>query len=132
MNWKHLSMRLLLNDQTISLGETEILQEEFLADNHIGKEELEFLQELRRQARVLVPEFDQFFFRVVKKVVLADGVISDADARWLRELIWADNTVNRVEAEFLRELKNEAHMHGPEFSKLYRECFEKHEWHRER
>jgi len=128
MNWQRLAKRLILRDGEISPFEAHILEEETLADGRVDREELAFLQSLRRQARQIAPEFDQFFFRVLKKIVLADGVISDAEAQWLHGIIWADGQVTAAEARFLRELKKEAASYGTAFASLYEECVVSPEW----
>ena len=128
MNWQRLAKRLILRDGEISSFEARILEEETLADGRVDREELAFLQSLRRQARQIAPEFDQFFFRVLKRIVLADGVITDAEAKWLRDIIWADGQVTAAETRFLRELKKEAKSHGAAFDALYKECVVTPEW----
>jgi len=128
MNWRRLAKRLILRDQTISSFEAQILEEEIVADGKVDRQELEFLQDLRRSARQVAAEFDQFFFRILKKLVLADGVISDAEATWLRGIILADGQVSAPEARFLRELRNEAKSWGAAFDQLWSECITNAEW----
>jgi hypothetical protein len=122
MNWKRLAKRLILRDGAISHYEAQIVEEETLADGRVDRDELAFLQEVRRGARQVAPEFDEFFFRVLKRIVLADGVISEAEAQWLRGIILADGQVTEPEAKFLAELRKEATAWGAAFDALCRDC----------
>jgi uncharacterized tellurite resistance protein B-like protein len=42
----------------------------------------------------------------LKKSILADGVIDEAEVKQLREVLYADGTIDKEEAEFLFELNN--------------------------
>jgi hypothetical protein len=42
----------------------------------------------------------------LKKSILADGVIDEAEVKQLREVLYADGTIDREEAEFLFELND--------------------------
>ena len=68
------------------------------------------------------PEFDAFLLRVLKSVVIADGVIRDAEARWLRKILFADNQVVRAETKFIEDLRREAKSFGKEFEQLWKDC----------
>lgn len=113
---------LLLADGRISELETDLIRRAIQDDGVADKEEIEFLADLNREAVSVHPSFDEFFFRIVKKVVLADGVISDSEAGWLRKLIFADNQVAPAEARFIEELKQGAKSFGEEFKRLHRDC----------
>jgi uncharacterized tellurite resistance protein B-like protein len=121
-DWKRLAKRALLADGRIDEKEVQLVREELLADDRIDKSELEFLFELRNGATSTVRAFNQLFFQAVKKHLLEDGSISDAEARWLRKMIFADGTVDADEKKFLQELKNEARQVSGEFQTLYDQC----------
>lgn len=124
MDWPHFTKRLLLADGRISEIKAEMLQHAVMSEGAIDKEELEFLTCLKRQASWVHPTFDEFLFRVLRKVILRDGEIHDSEARWLRKLLFADRQIVPAEQEFIVQLKKDARTYGPEFEKLYRECMQ--------
>ena len=81
-------------------------------------DQAEFLVDLRKSAPKAVTEFHQFVFEVVKKAILADGVISPAEAAWLEKFILADGKVDDMEKVFVRDLKASAKKTCPEFDAL--------------
>ena len=121
-DWKKLSKKALLADGRIDLKETSIIRDEIFADDRVDKSELEFLFSLRKEAESCVQAFNELFFRAVKEHMLADGVISAAEAKWLRKMIFADGTVDDDEKNLMKTLKHEARDVSPEFQKLYDEC----------
>ena len=120
--WKKLAKKALLADGRIDLKETGIIRDEIFADDRVDKSELEFLFDLRKSAESTVAAFDDLFFDAVKKHMLADGVISSAEAKWLRKMIFADGTIDAGEKKLMEDLKNGARDTSPEFKKLYDEC----------
>lgn len=120
MNWRRLATRVLLADDVISAEETEIIKDEVLKSGQpASREALEFLQELRRSGAIKCPDFEGFFFAQIKRVVLADGVISDSEARWLWQVLLEDDgVITEAEAVFLIQLKLEAKSYGPAFETL--------------
>jgi hypothetical protein len=65
-----------------------------------------------------VQKFHQFVFEVVKKALLADGVISADEAKWLEKFLLADGKVDDLEKAFLKDLKSSARKTSPEFDAL--------------
>ena len=120
--WKKVARRALLSDGRIDLKETAIIREEIFADDRVDKSELEFLFSLRKGAESVVAAFNELFFLAVKKHMLADGVISAAEAKWLRKMIFADGQIDEDEKKLMETLKHEARDVAPEFQKLYDEC----------
>lgn len=118
MNWHRLAKNLMLRDGQIHEREADILKREILADHVVNKEEAEFLVELRRAASGVHPEFDRFFLAVLKKIVLTDGKVSDAEARWLRKVLFSHAPMTGLETRFLDELRREAKSSGEEFRRL--------------
>src|SRR6266508_4260322 len=96
-DWKKLARRALLSDGRIDLKETSIISDEIFADDRVDKSELEFLFSLRKEAESCAASFTELFFKAVKQHMLADGVISAAEAKWLRKMIFADGTVDEDE-----------------------------------
>lgn len=117
-DWKRLAKNLILADGYIERKETEIIKKELLADGAISKSEAEFLVDLRKHAPKAVQEFHQFVFDVVKQAILADGEISKAEADWLKKFLLADGVVDDAEKQLLHELKAAAKKTSPEFEEL--------------
>ncbi len=122
MDWPAFTRRLLLADGRISEMKAELLEQAVMEEGTVDKMEIEFLAALKREANWVHPRFDALLFRVLKRVVLRDGTISDAEALWLRKLLYADRQVVEAECEFVKELKKEARSAGPEFDKLHHDC----------
>jgi uncharacterized tellurite resistance protein B-like protein len=121
-NWRKLAAAALLADGRIDDTETRIIRKELFADQKIDKEELEFLNELRNKAKKVASGFTKLFLDGVKNHMLADGVIDDAEARWLRKSIFADGKVDADEVKLLKDLKRAAKKVSKEFDKLYNQC----------
>ena len=60
----------------------------------------------------------------LKKSILADGVIDEAEVKELREVLYADGTIDKEEAEFLFELNDavSGKDNTPEWEKLFIEA----------
>jgi hypothetical protein len=122
MNWPAFVKKLLLDNGRLNQREAELLKRAILADRTVDREEAAFLVDLKRSAQVVHPDFDHFLFEVLRRVVLRDGVISDQEARWLRDLIVRDGKLSPAEVLFLADLKAQARTTGPEFQRLCDEC----------
>lgn len=112
----------ILADGVIDDAEVELLRRELYIDNQIDKEDVEFLMELRSEARSVCPAFEELFFQALKDNVLQDGSIEGEEAHWLRAMLFADGKIDDREKKFLRDLKREARQTSPEFQILYGEC----------
>ncbi|MFL5240865.1 MAG: hypothetical protein ACJ8FY_02040 [Gemmataceae bacterium] len=122
MNWPKFAKKLLLANGQINQLETSLIKRAMLEDNVVDKEEVEFLVELKREAVMVHPEFDALLLSVLKKIVIADGAISDAEARWLRKILFSDNQTVRAETKLIEELHREAKSCGKEFEQLWKDC----------
>jgi hypothetical protein len=120
--WRKVAKALALADGRIDTKEVSILRTELFADGKIDKSELEFLNDLRKSAESTVQAFTDLFIQAVKSNMLADGEISDTEAKWLRKAIFADKKVDDDEKRLLKELKGGAKKVGPEFAKLCKDC----------
>src|SRR5437763_9854109 len=115
-NWRNLCKAALLADGTIDEREVEILRKEFFADKRIDRPELEFILEVRREAKSSVPSFQKLVFECIRSVILADGVIEAGEVAWLRQWIFADGKVDADEKHWLKEFKVLADRVCPEFT----------------
>lgn len=122
MNWRKLATELALVEGRITARGAAIVADELLAEGAVDKDEAEFLVQLKRAAINAPPEFDRLVHEVMRQVVLHDGVISAAEAYWLRRTIFADQVVSPFELRFLEQLRHEARSVSPEFEELYRDC----------
>lgn len=120
-NWRRLAKALSLADGRIDERETVIIRRELLADRVIDLNEIEFLLELRKEAKQVHPTFSQFLFQVLKKMILADGVISAKETQWLRRWLVVGNRLDDDARQFLHALKQCVTEVCPEFAALYEE-----------
>jgi hypothetical protein len=130
-NWRDLALAALLADGKVAEKEVKIIKKELWADGKIDKDEATFLVELRNAAKKktasgrINPVFEKFFFTALTAKVLDNGIISSAEARWLRSVVFADAKVDNNEKKFLQGLKRKARKIAPEFDKLYDDCMKK-------
>jgi hypothetical protein len=122
VNWPAFTKNLLLIDQRVSAHEAALLKNAVDAVGQLDREGITFLAQLKREAVHVDPLYDQILFRVLRKVVLIDGVISDGEALWLRKMLFSDRQVTVPELEFLRTLRRDAKQVGPEFERLLHDC----------
>jgi hypothetical protein len=101
--------------------ELKLLEELLYKDGRIERKEANFLAELRKRVPNRSPEFEKFFYKVLKDHVLANGFIGPREVQWLRKVLLSDHRVDAEERKFLRELKREASKFPKEFEKLYEE-----------
>lgn len=111
-----------LADGKIDGREIEELGELLPNGREITRTEAEFLIELHRRVERVTPAFERFFYRAMKRHILADGAIDAAEAAWLRRMVFADGRIDEREKKLLRELKGEAFSLCPEFEALFEEC----------
>ena len=114
--------RELLEDGIIDEAEVTRLRDEIYADGTVEADEVQFLVEVRNEAKQLHASFSELFFQVLTDYFLADESIDAAEAKQLRAILFADGTIDAEEREFLKKLKAEAKKTSPEFDALYKEC----------
>ena len=119
-DWRRLSRAALLDGQ-IDEKKVAVLRKEFFADKRIERAELEFLLDVRKNARGAAPEFEKMVFEAVRTYILGDGKVTPDDTAWLRTWIQADGKVNDAEKKLLKELRLLADQTCPEFQALYKE-----------
>lgn len=119
MDYKHLAKKLLLANGKVTDQEAEILRQAIYADGLFDKHELAFLIELRHAVRGQTSAgFDQLFFSVLKRIILADGRISAREVELLRSALFADGVASPAEKALLQELRREAKSFDPSFQVL--------------
>ncbi len=120
--WKKILTKVLLADGVIDTAETAILKKEILADGVVDNEEVEFLVGLRNAAKSTCPEFNRFFFSALKSNLLADGTIDAGEVTKLRKILFADGVIDDAEKRFMKDLKKSAKSVVPAFDKLLADC----------
>ncbi len=118
MDWRGFAKRLLLNDGRVDAVETLFLRRAIVEDGKISRDEVEFLLELRREAKFVHPDFNRFLYRVLKRAILRDGAIDAAEVEWLRKLIFGNFLAGPQELAFLEDLRREAVTVHPDFYAL--------------
>jgi hypothetical protein len=123
MNWRDFSKKLLLADGKIDRAKAALVRQAVVEDGRVDRKEVEFLLELRRDAKSVHPEFNKFLYRVLTRAVLKDGVISRSETAWLRKMIFDHGLLaGPQERLFLTELLRGARQVAPEFTVLLQEC----------
>ena len=108
----------LLADGSIDEAEVKQLRDVIYADGTVEADEVQFLVELRNEAKQLHSSFSGLFFQALSDHFLADGSIDAAEAKQLRDILFADGTIDAEEKEFLKKLKSQAKKTSPEFDAL--------------
>lgn len=121
-DWRKLAKQILLADGQIDVREVGVVRRELFADGKIDEHELEFLWELKREAKAVAPAFTQLVFMALKNNIMADGIISPNEVVWLRRWLLADGKIDADEKKFLQELKSGAKQVCKEFETFYGEC----------
>lgn len=121
-DWRKLARDLALADGKITDRETTILRRELLADRKIDHDEFQFVLELKRTAQAVSPTFNEFFFHLLKKFIVRDGTVSDAEARSLRQWLVVNGKIAPDERAFLEEVRKECRLVGNEFMLLLTEA----------
>ncbi|MFM7150393.1 MAG: hypothetical protein ACKO23_11165, partial [Gemmataceae bacterium] len=93
--------------------------DEIWADGKLDRSELEFLLDLKRNAKHVVSDFNHLLFSALKAAILADGEISEQETVWLRKFLNADGKIDQEEKKFLEELKSSAKKICPEFQEFF-------------
>ena len=108
----------LLQDGKITPNEVEIIQNHVWEDGCLDLADVRFLVELLSEADEVCPEFDDLFFPILKRVVLADGRIGYDEQFYLLKMLYSDGHVRESERQFLQMLLGEATDVTPEFEEL--------------
>ena len=113
-----------LADKKIDDAEIAAIQTQIHSDGRLDLEDVKLLVELYCEARDYPPAFENLFFDVLKRVMLADGEVSPIDQVYLLKMLYSDRVIRSRELDFLQELKREAAQVSPEFEALYQTALE--------
>jgi hypothetical protein len=120
-DWKKTAKAFLLADGGIDDREVAVLRKELFADGEVDDIEMDFLLELRRDAKRLVPAFHFLVIDALKSCCMSGGAIKRGSASLLRRWLLAGK-VGYVEKRYLEELRAAAREVPPDFDELYRQC----------
>ncbi|MBI2823948.1 MAG: hypothetical protein HYX69_04565 [Planctomycetia bacterium] len=105
-------------DKRIDDADFALVRQQLPPEDQLGPEDVRALLELRNEATNVCPAFDEFFFRVFKKCLLADGAISLDEQFHLLRMLYGGGGVDDRERRFLAELKREVKQPSREFEAL--------------
>lgn len=119
-----LKSQILVRGEDLCLDEADVTQirECLPADGTLPSEDLLALAEMRSEAQVVCPAFDELFFPAFKTYLLADGTISRYEQFLLLRMLYGGGQVDDAERQFLQELRQEARTVSPEFEAMYQQA----------
>src|SRR5262245_515472 len=106
-------------DGKICDAEVLLVGEQLEADGQLDIADVKLLVELYCGTKVRSQAFDNLFFTVLEKVLLADKTISQAEEYYLLKMIYSDRKITDREREFLRKLRKETPKRTASFEKLF-------------
>lgn len=114
----------ILADQKIDAGEVRQLCEHVYRNGSPNLEDVKLLVELYTGVTNPSEAFEDFFYGVLKKVILADGEIQPGEQFYLLKVLYSDRVIRPRELAFLRELRREARQVTPDFEQLCQSAFQ--------
>jgi hypothetical protein len=120
-DWQKTAKSFLLADGGIDDREVAVLRKELFADGRIDDVEMEFLMELKRDAKRLVPAFHFLMIDALKSCCLAGDAIKPGSASLLRRW-FLGKAMGYVEKRYLEELRSAAKQAPADFDELYKQC----------
>lgn len=119
-----LKSQILVEGEDWCLDEADVarIRECLPADGSFPSEDLMALAEMRSEAQVVCPAFDELFFPAFKTYLLADGAISRYEQFLLLRMLYGGDQVDSAERQFLQELRQEARAVNPEFEAMYQQA----------
>jgi hypothetical protein len=121
---RELKDKILSNGTDLTIDEADVAQirKALPAEGALTFDDVKTLTELRTEARAVCPAFDQYFFPVFKRHLLADGTISLPEQFTLLRLLYGGGGIDANERQFLIELRREVRDVTPEFDNLYKQA----------
>jgi hypothetical protein len=108
----------LLNDGCITEAEVATIQQHVQSDGQLDLVDVKFLVSLRSEARQVCRAFDEFFFPVLRDVLLQDGQITPDEQYYLLKMLYSDGRITDTELRLLDDLRQKLSHTSPEFEAL--------------
>jgi hypothetical protein len=106
-------------DRGITEDEIQPIREQLDADSQLDLDDVKLLVELYCNAESRCQAFDELFFEVLEKVLLADGQISPSEEFYLLKMLYSDREIREPEREFLRKLRKQSKSKSASFEALF-------------
>lgn len=113
----------LLNDGCITEAEVATIQQHVRSDGQLDLVDVKFLVSLRSEARQVCRAFDEFFFPVLRDVLLQDGEITPDEQFYLLKMLYSDGRITDTELRLLDDLREKLSRKSPEFDALCETAF---------
>jgi uncharacterized tellurite resistance protein B-like protein len=108
----------------ISDDEVSHIREKLHQDGQLDVDDVKLLVTLYCETEHRCPAFDELFFSVLEKVLLADGQISPSEEFYLLKMLYSDRVIHEPEREFLRRLRKQLPERTASFDHLFDEAME--------
>jgi hypothetical protein len=121
-----LKSQILVEGEDLNIDDSDVarIRDCLPADGVLSHDDLMVLSEMRTEARVVCPAFDQLFFPAFKAYLLADGKITLPEQFLLLRMLYGGGGIDEAERRFLRELRQEAREVSPDFERLYAQAMQ--------
>lgn len=119
-DWKKTAKAFLLADGGIDDREVTVLRKELFADGKVDEVELDFLLELKRDAKRVVPAFHFLMIDSLKSCCVEGDAIRPGSVSLLRRWMLAGKP-GYAEKRYLDELRGAAKQVPPDFDALYQQ-----------
>jgi hypothetical protein len=121
---REVKAQILLEGEDLRIDDEDLalIRECLPPDGAVTGEDLAVLIEMRREARVVSPAFDQLLFPALKNQILADGKVDFMEMFELLRLLYGGGGIDPAKLAFLQELRKEAGEVSPEFEALFKQA----------
>jgi hypothetical protein len=105
-------------DRGITDDEIRPIVEQLEADSKFDLDDVKLLVELYCNTDQRCQAFDDLFFAVLDRVLLADGQISPSEEFYLLKMLYSDREIRQPEREFLLKLRQQTKSRSASFEAL--------------
>jgi hypothetical protein len=121
---REVKAQILLEGEDLRIDDSDValIRECLPPDGTVTGEDLAVLVEMRREARVVSPAFDQLFFPALKNQILADGKVDFMEMFEILRLLYGGGGIDSAKLAFLQELRKEVSEVSPEFDAMFKQA----------
>ncbi|MFZ5830455.1 MAG: hypothetical protein ACOY3P_10220 [Planctomycetota bacterium] len=112
----------MLADREITDADADVLRAELAEDGKLDLDDVRLLVELYCNAQRRSAAFEDLFFDVLERAILADGKVQLSEQFYLLKMLYSDRQITERERGFLRQLQQKAQQTTPEFDAMCREA----------